>query len=123
MRLLLWSFTAFSSTIAATADTSDFIFPIGTQTLDSDFSWDGPDADLGLPTGDFGYDFSDNNNPALFDEGFNSDYLGYDDDVLLSAVDDAEQPRLAFDNFCSVNKRSTVGELPRENSCTGKCNA
>lgn len=123
--LLLLSFTAFSSTIAdpAADDTGDLIFPTGAQPLGGDISWNGPDVDLGFATGDLGSEVSGDDSLGLFDEGSNSEYLGYGDDVFIPAMDDSERPGFEFGSVCSMNEGSSSGKVRRENQCSSKENS
>lgn len=122
MRLLLFSLTAFSLAIAdpAAIAADDLIFPIENQAFDSNFPWNDPDVDLGFAAGDLGYDVSGDGNLGLLDEGSNSGYLSYDDNLFMSTMDDNEQPRFGSESVCSMTEGSATGKVRRENQCPGK---
>lgn len=121
MRLLLFSLTAFLSTMAnPAAIADDLIFPIETQPFDSSFPWNDPDVDLGFAAGDLGFEVSGNDNPGLLDEGSNSGYLGNDDNFFMSTIDDIGQPGYRSESVCSMNEESAMGKVRRENQCPSK---
>ena len=122
MRLLLFSLTAFLSTIAdpAANDADDLIFPIGTQTFNGDFPWNDPDVNIGFATDDLGFEVSGDDNPGLFDEGSNGDYFNYEDNYSVSIMEDIEQPRFGLESICSTNEGPVTGKVRRENECPGK---
>lgn len=125
MRSLLVSCTVFWSAVAVSAadDAADLIFPTGAQNLDSDFLWNDPDVDLGFATGDLEAEASGNHNPELFDDGSNGEYLSYDGDFIMSAMDDNEQPRFGFESICATNEGLVTDKARRGNQCSGKENS
>lgn len=122
MHLLLFFLTAFWLNIAdpAAIDADDLIFPIGNQPLDSNFLWNDPGVDLESATGGLGYDFSADDDLGPLDDASHSGYLGYDDDMFMSTMDENEQPRFGSESVCSTIEESTMGNRRRENQCPGK---
>lgn len=123
MQFFILFFAAFSLTVAdpATEDTSDFIFPTGSQTLGSDNLWDDPDVDLGLATDGLSLRIAGEDSLGLFYEGPYNEYPSQeDDDLFASAMTDNNWSGSGFESDCSLNQDSAIGKVRRENQCPGK---